>query len=276
MDEDTGSVPTEPVSKSERKRLRKRERWMEAKKRRKATRKEKRKASNARRIAEGRPSYRIERRMIKEKESSIPSPSDMQTVVIDLSFDDLMEDRNIKKLVNQIQRSYACNRRAVRPMNLHLTDFGGKTEAKMIESAPGYTSWNVHIHKESYLDIFEKENLVYLTSESDQVMTELDLRKVYIIGGLVDHNHHKGLCYKKAMEAGIGHAQLPIAEYIRLASRSVLTVNHVFEILSAFEESKDWREAFRRVIPERKVAKGKEQSKDTPSIVDTDKEKEET
>lgn len=41
------------------------------------------------------------------------------------------------------------------------------------------------------MDIFAKEELVYLTSDSENVLTELDDKKVYVIGALVDHNQYK-------------------------------------------------------------------------------------
>jgi hypothetical protein len=47
-------------------------------------------------------------------------------------------------------------------------------------------------------------------------------------------------------------ARLPILKYVHLESRVVLTVNHVFEIMLRFNHSKDWREAFYHVIPNRK------------------------
>lgn len=49
----------------------------------------------------------------------------------------------------------------------------------------------VNFTNKDYCDIFEKKDIVYLSSESDNVLQELEPEKAYIIGGLVDHNHHK-------------------------------------------------------------------------------------
>jgi hypothetical protein len=36
----------------------------------------------------------------------------------------------------------------------------------------------------------------------------------------------QGVCYARAQEQGIAHAQLPIGTYIQMASRKVLAINH--------------------------------------------------
>lgn len=85
--------------------------------------------------------------------------------------------------------------------------------------------FKIQFEKEKYINIFKKENLVYLTSESPNILQTLDYNKFYIIGSLVDHNSLKSISYNKANEQGIQTAQLPIGDYIKMASRKVLTVN---------------------------------------------------
>ncbi len=75
-----------------------------------------------------------------------------------------------------------------------------------------------------------KSDLVYLTSESDNVVTSLDPGTNYVIGGLVDHNRHKGLCHRLAVEKGVRHARLPLEENVAMRTRRVLTIDHVFEV----------------------------------------------
>ncbi|XP_074445604.1 tRNA methyltransferase 10 homolog A isoform X6 [Larus michahellis] len=113
---------------------------------------------------------------------------------------------------------------------------------------------DIQIRTEHYSELIKKEDLVYLTSDSPDVLSELDEKKAYVIGGLVDHNHHKGITYKKAVEQGISHAQLPLGNFVKMNSRKVLAVNHVFEIILAYLEKRDWKEAFFSVLPQRKGA----------------------
>lgn len=94
------------------------------------------------------------------------------------------------KVIKQILRIYTENRRAKAPMQLHLTSFSGRNKEEMSKHN-GYENWDMHFHEKDYLDVFSKEKLVYLTSESNNVIQELNQNKMYIIGGLVDHNSHK-------------------------------------------------------------------------------------
>lgn len=98
-------------------------------------------------------------------------------------------------------------------------------------------------------------SIIYLTSDSPNTLEKLSPNTSYIIGGIVDKNRHKGICYKRACERGIPTAKLPIGEYMTMQSRAVLAVNHVVEIMLQWLQTGDWGEAFLRVIPKRKEAK---------------------
>ncbi|PFH62997.1 hypothetical protein XA68_10409 [Ophiocordyceps unilateralis] len=95
-------------------------------------------------------------------------------------------------------------------------------------------------------------DVVYLTSESPYTLRRLEPNTVYVVGGLVDRNREKGLCYRRARERGIRTARLPITDFMRMQSRRVLATNHVVEILLRWLECGDWGEAFLAVIPKRK------------------------
>jgi tRNA (guanine9-N1)-methyltransferase len=93
---------------------------------------------------------------------------------------------------------------------------------------------------------------IYLSADSDYTLTELKPFSTYIIGGLVDKNREKGICASRAAAAGVKTARLPIGDYLAMASRKVLTTNHVHEIMLKWLECGDWGEAFMSVIPKRK------------------------
>ncbi|KAI9287099.1 guanine-1-methyltransferase-domain-containing protein [Umbelopsis sp. AD052] len=174
-------------------------------------------------------------------------------VVIDCDFNSMMVEKEINSMQTQICRCYSSNRSAKIPCPITVTSFGGELEQVFDKKTPSRTNWKgVEFTTDTYLEKFDKEKLVYLSADSENVATELDENKVYIIGGIVDKNRYKGLCQEKAEKEGIPTAQLPIGEYLQLATRKVLTVNHVYEIMLKWLECKDWNQAFLEVIPQRK------------------------
>ncbi|EXJ60077.1 hypothetical protein A1O7_04227 [Cladophialophora yegresii CBS 114405] len=123
--------------------------------------------------------------------------------------------------------------------------------------------------------------IIYLTSDSPHTLSTLSPYSIYIVGGLVDKNRHKGICYKTACDMGIKTAKLPIGEFLEMSSRKVLATNHVVEILlrwfeeaAAGGEDGAWGRAFLRVIPKRKGGKlrGQEGGDDSKERVDQDED----
>jgi hypothetical protein len=53
----------------------------------------------------------------------------------------------------------------------------------LFDASPSYGRWDVFVLAESLTDLWTKEEVVYLTAESDNVLTELSDDKIYVIGG---------------------------------------------------------------------------------------------
>lgn len=205
------------------------------------------------------------------------------TVVFDCDFEDLMFDNEMKSLGLQLTRCYSDNRKAKFQMHLAISSFGGKMKERFDGIlAKQYTSWKgVRFFSEDFVHVAEKSKewmsgsaggtlagaisdhtdpegddgegeIVYLSSESDVTLDRLKPNSTYIIGGLVDKNRHKGVCYKRAMNRGIKTAKLPIGEFLHMKSRQVLVTNHVLEIMLKWLEFDDWGKAFMEVLPKRK------------------------
>ncbi|KAG8518359.1 tRNA methyltransferase 10A, partial [Galemys pyrenaicus] len=241
----------EPISKRQMKKLMKQKQWEEQRELRKQKRKEKR---NRKKLEQ---QCQLESNSDGNERKRIRRDVAHSTIrlVIDCSFDSLMVLKDIKKLHKQIQRCYAENRRAPHPVQFYLTSHGGQLKKNMDENDKGWVNWkDIHIQPEHYREVMKKEDLIYLTSDSPNVLEQLDESKAYVIGGLVDHNHHKGLTCKQASDHGIEHAQLPLGDFVKMNSRKVLAINHVFEIILKYLETRNWQEAFCTVLPQRKGA----------------------
>ncbi|KAL8811479.1 MAG: hypothetical protein Q9200_001772 [Gallowayella weberi] len=206
--------------------------------------------------------------------------------VIDCAFDDLMRDGERTSLASQVTRSYSDNHKAPFRSHLFISSFGGNLKHRFdtvlsahhhnwkevkfsesdFESAASQaaevmkTDWGGQLsgafrkyrtNNEAGFTSTSGE-VVYLTSDSPETLTELKPYSTYIIGGIVDKNRHKGICYKRAVDRGVKTAKLPIGDYMKMTSRFVLATNHVVEIMLRWLEVGDWGRAFIEVIPQRK------------------------
>lgn len=126
---------------------------------------------------------------------------------------------------------YAVNGRCVSPAHLWLTGCRGEIETQL-QRLPGFDKWIIEKESRPYIEALQdnKENLVYLTADALTILDELDSKKIYIIGGLVDRTRWKGITMKKADDQGIQSAKLPIANYLKMSSSQVSRVLciHIF------------------------------------------------
>jgi len=95
--------------------------------------------------------------------------------------------------------------------------------------------------------------LIYLSADSEEILNEIDDDATLVIGGVVDRNRHKGAALDIAKKYGFKTAKLPLSDHVKLKSSQVLTVVHVFEILTKFRETNSWAEAIEKTIPRRKI-----------------------
>lgn len=291
--ESSAQLGDPPLSKSQQKKLRKKAEWESKRGERKAIRKQKivtkrerKREEKQQAIEQGIP---LPAAPPKVYQASAQLPI---TFLVDCDFDDLMRDNERISLASQITRCYSDNKNALYRAHLTWCSFGGKLKERFdtvleknyerfrgvrtfdsdfmetAEKAKEWMTWNKEggqlkgvFSKYADLDEAGKQKLkdegevVYLTSEATDDLMELKPYSTYIIGGLVDKNREKGICYKRATRAGVKTAKLPIGEFMDMQSRKVLATNHVNEIMIRWLECGDWGEAFEKVIPKRKGGK---------------------
>ena len=178
-------------------------------------------------------------------------------VIVDCNFEELMTDKEITSIAKQINFIYSKHKRSTDPFRFIFFNTGEKILNAIKKK--GSDSWKgIEIIEKGSWDELKKiinvDSLVYLTGDSENELTTLNSNNAYIIGGIVDRNRYKNLTYDLAIKNNLQHAKLPIADYLHLKSSSILATNHIFDILSTFNdmEKKDWSKAFESIIPKRK------------------------
>ncbi|KIP10409.1 hypothetical protein PHLGIDRAFT_115531 [Phlebiopsis gigantea 11061_1 CR5-6] len=286
-------APQQPLSKNAQKRLAKAARIAEQKKERRAFEKEKKKEKKrelAAKRAAGELDEGDQEPPKKKARTEGPRTPFEARIVIDLGFDDMMTENEVKSLTSQLAYTYNAHKKASNPFSsLLFTSLNGRTFTRLESlSDAAYKRWkDTEWWHEGYERLWEgkpseavsetanksevgeednvetklaktpqtaaQDSVVYLTADSKDELSELKAGETYIIGGICDHNRYKNLCLNKAEASGIRSARLPIGSHLaELKTRKVLTVNQTFEILLRWVETKNWKAALEEVIPKRK------------------------
>ncbi|XP_008845900.1 tRNA methyltransferase 10 homolog B isoform X2 [Nannospalax galili] len=129
------------------------------------------------------------------KEKLLEAKHSGPRLCVDLSMTHHMSKKELSRLAGQIRRLYGSNKRASRPFWICLTGF--TTDSPLYEEClrmnDGFSAYLLDITEEDCFSLFPLETLVYLTPDSEHALEDIDLNKVYILGGLVDESIQKCL-----------------------------------------------------------------------------------
>lgn len=179
-------------------------------------------------------------------------------VVYDLSYDQHMTPTEQKNAAKQLVLSLVANRESNHPFPMQLcnVNFNGLVMKHLLKLIPSLYNpeFPVSISPKSYLDLFPREKLVYLTPHCQNEMTHFDGDRVYIVGCLVDKGESKPHSLAKAKRENIQMAKLPLDRYLSFAGGSgkSLTLNAMISILLELKEHGDWDRAL-QIVPRRKL-----------------------
>lgn len=207
---------------------------------------------------------------IREPKVNVNQVDGGMELVIDCSFDDLMNDREIVSLSTQLTRAYATNKRANKYSEIKVIGFNKRLKERFENglSNSNHKNWN-HFNfieepaegdvkedlmtSDEYLKQLDPKKTVYLTADTEEELETLEPGMTYIIGGIVDKNRYKDLCLNRANKFGIPTKKLPIDKYIKLNGRQVLTTAHVVQLMLSYMDTRDWAKSMESVLPQRKI-----------------------
>lgn len=179
-----------------------------------------------------------------------------QSLVFDLSYEGNMSKRDIENAVDQLIEVEAWNRRASDPYHLHFCNLQPDSYYKQqLIKRYGAETWDrlfITSTDKQHFEVFPREQLVYLTADSPNVLRKYDHNKVYIIGGIVDRSIQPGLSLANAKRLKLATARLPLNEYLHWGvGAKNLTLDQMIRILLTLKETGKWDEAL-KFVPTRK------------------------
>ena len=139
-----------------------------------------------------------------------------QPLIVDMDYEQYMRHQDSQNLVSQLLICYSRNREALDPFHLIFTSLHSDSKALRMLHHARLTGQNFMgtMTDRSYLDLFPRERLVYLSPHASEWLPEVNCDDVYIIGGIVDKSYPKPLSLARAKEQGIRTYKFPLDKYL--------------------------------------------------------------
>ena len=172
-------------------------------------------------------------------ENAVNAMNSSVRVCIDLSFNEVNSAREQRSLVKQCALSYAAVRNSTHGIALHISSMEGNILTALKEQ--GVEQWHIRRHTDSAFDVFDRDHIVMLSPDADEILQEFDSDKVYVIGGIVDRTVRNNLTLDKAYAENVSVKRLPVKEFFPQAQSHVMNIDQVVSVFCLYEETKDWQ-----------------------------------
>ncbi|KAM4700592.1 tRNA methyltransferase 10 homolog C [Discoglossus pictus] len=178
-----------------------------------------------------------------------------QPLVFDMVYDNYMSRIELDNTVNQLMESEGWNRRSANPFHIHFCSLqpDGPYHKELMRRYTGaFDNLFITATEKRHIDIFPREQLVYLTADSPTELKTFDPNKVYIVGSLVDKSQQTGLSLANAKRLNLSTARLPLDRYLKwdIGAKN-LTLDQMIRILITLKDTGDWEKAL-SYVPTRK------------------------
>mmetsp|Transcript_6347 Transcript_6347/g.16933 ORF Transcript_6347/g.16933 Transcript_6347/m.16933 type:complete len:336 (-) Transcript_6347:335-1342(-) len=170
-------------------------------------------------------------------------------------------ERPPKQLVGQREQQARPSdaREAPSALFLALANVPREMEERMDSQLSGWRRWPLRAADARERDVDAvatasgAREVVYLSADAEEELTELRVGTLYVVGGIVDRNRLKRATLDRAAELSAHAMRLPISSAVHSARTRVLAVNHVVELLARVSAGASWPAAAAAVIPARRA-----------------------
>nr|XP_002737885.1 PREDICTED: mitochondrial ribonuclease P protein 1-like [Saccoglossus kowalevskii] len=178
------------------------------------------------------------------------------SIVLDFDYEHVVNPREITAAVKQLTDMLGAMKTFYEPFHMHWTSIrpGGAYELELNRIFKDYLDRAIiDISHKSFMDLFPKDKLVYLSADSPNVLTHYDPDKVYIIGVMVDLSIRSGVSFAKSKRLGIQSARLPLDQHVKWSKGAKnLTIDQMVKIMLELKKTNNWKDAL-QYVPSRKI-----------------------